>query len=49
VIAALTGDYDAAKTYWNSITAQTRPSAAKLSARQYLKQLEDTPDDEAAQ
>lgn len=41
VIAALTGDYDAAKSYWNTISAQNRPSAAKLAARQYLKQLDE--------
>lgn len=40
IIAALTGDYDTAKGYWNTISAQNRPSAAKLAARQYLKQLD---------
>lgn len=48
VIAALTGDYDGAKNYWTSISAQNNPSAAKLAARQYLKQLDEGREDKGA-
>ena len=41
VIAALSNDYDKARSYWQTISAQNRPSTARLSARQYLKQLDE--------
>lgn len=44
VIAILAGDEETARKYWRTLSAQNRPSAARLSAQQYLKQLDENTD-----
>lgn len=41
VIAAVSGDYEKARELWTKVSQQLQPSIARLTARQYLKQLDE--------